>query len=132
MPAPIYYIGTCGLLFGHLVHTITTRGRLVKVVFPTDLPVYRSAIYPQGMASKYGLGGRLTLTMLRFLSEAQGCKDLCKPSKPCFVGIHRKVVAEYSQMSTHLPRFGSFSRFLHHFVLAKLATSSVRLKKNIN
>ena len=31
-------------------------------------------------------------------------------------------------MSTHLPGFTSFSRFLHHFVLTKLATSSIRVK----
>ena len=31
-------------------------------------------------------------------------------------------------MSTHLPGFKSvFSFFLHHFVLAKLATSSIRV-----
>ena len=31
-------------------------------------------------------------------------------------------------MSTHLPGFRTFSRFLHNFVLAKLATSSIRVK----
>ena len=32
-------------------------------------------------------------------------------------------------MSTHLPGFfGHFNFFLHHFVLAKLATSSIRVK----
>ena len=31
-------------------------------------------------------------------------------------------------MSTHFPGFQSFFRFLHHFVLAKLATSSIRVK----
>ena len=31
-------------------------------------------------------------------------------------------------MSTHLPGFQSFSAFLHHFVLAELATSSIRVK----
>ena len=30
-------------------------------------------------------------------------------------------------MSTHLPWFQSFSGFLYHFVLAKLATSSIRV-----
>ena len=30
-------------------------------------------------------------------------------------------------MSTHLPGFQSFYGFLHHFVLAKLATSSIRV-----
>ena len=28
-------------------------------------------------------------------------------------------------MSTHVPEFESFSAFLHHFVLAKLTTSSI-------
>ena len=26
-------------------------------------------------------------------------------AKPCHVGIHRKALTEYFQMSTHLPRF---------------------------
>ena len=34
-----------------------------------------------------------------------------------------------TQMSTHLLGFQSFSAFLHHFVLAKLASSSLRVKK---
>ena len=31
-------------------------------------------------------------------------------------------------MSIHMPGFKSFSFFLHYFVLAKLATSSIRVK----
>ena len=31
-------------------------------------------------------------------------------------------------MSTHVPGFQSFYRFLHHFVLAELATSSITAK----
>ena len=31
-------------------------------------------------------------------------------------------------MCTHVPRFQSFSGFLHHFALAKLATTSIRIK----
>ena len=42
---------------------------------------------------------------------------------------HWIALAEYSQMSTHVPRFQSFFRFLHHFVQAKLATSSIRVKQ---
>ena len=34
-------------------------------------------------------------------------------------------------MSTHLPGIQSFFRFLHHFVLAKLATSSIRVNAAI-
>ena len=70
----------------------------------------------------------LTLPMLRLLSfKAQGCKDFWKSLKPCHVGIHWKALSEYSQMSTYVPRFPSFSGFLHHFVLAKWATSSIRV-----
>ena len=72
----------------------------------------------------------LNLPMLRLhSSKAQGCKYFWKSSKPCHVGIHWKVLTEFSQMSTHLPGFQTFSVFLHHFVLGKLATSSTRVKK---
>ena len=72
----------------------------------------------------------LTLPMLRLhSSKAQKCKYFWKPYKPCHGGIYEKALAEYSQMSTHLPGFQSFfSFFLHHCVLAKLATSSIRVK----
>ena len=49
-----------------------------------------------------------------------------KLSKPCHVGIHWLACAEYSQMSTMCQGFSHFKVFLHHFVLAKLATSSIR------
>ena len=50
--------------------------------------------------------------MLRLLSsKAQGRKDFWKPSKPCHVGIHWIALAEYSQMSTHVPGFQSFFIF---------------------
>ena len=62
-------------------------------------------------------------------AQAQGCKDLQKPPKPCHYGIHWIALSEHSQMSTHLPGFQSFVRFLHHFVLAKLAISSIRVKE---
>ena len=43
--------------------------------------------------------------MLRLLSfKAQEGKDFWKPSKLCHVGIHGIALAEYSQMSTHVPR----------------------------
>ena len=34
-------------------------------------------------------------------------------------------------MSTHVPGFQSFSSFLHQFVLAKLANSSIRVKPKV-
>ena len=41
-----------------------------------------------------------------------------------------RIQIEFSQMSTHLRGFLSFSSFLHHFVSAKLATtSSMRVKE---
>ena len=69
-----------------------------------------------------------TIQILRLLSsEAQGCKDFS--SKPCHTGIHWIALAEYSQMSTHMPGFQSFFRvFRIHFILAKLAISSKRVK----
>ena len=43
--------------------------------------------------------------------KGQGRNDLRKPSKPCHVGIYWKALTEYSQMSTHMPGFQSFSIF---------------------
>ena len=37
------------------------------------------------------------------LSKAQGGKDFRKPSKAWCVGIHWIALAEYSQISTHVP-----------------------------
>ena len=89
------------------------------------------------------------------LYRAHGPTDLWKPSKPCHIGFHWMALNEYSQMSTHLPShfsgvfFASFIMaklatsnirvnitticqvtfqgvfFLHHCVMAKLATSSI-------
>ena len=74
----------------------------------------------------------LTLRMLRlFSSNAQGRKKIWKPSKPCHVGIHWIALAEHSQISTHVPGYSRFSGFWHHFILAKLATSSIRAKFNL-
>ena len=74
----------------------------------------------------------LTLPMLRLLSpEAQGRKDFWKASNPCHVGIHWIALAEYSQMSTHMPGFQSFFRFFHNFVAAKSASSSIKVNAHI-
>ena len=71
----------------------------------------------------------LTLPMLWLLSsKLQGCKDFWKSSKPCHVGIHWIALNEYPRMRTHVPGFQSFSEFFHHLGLAKLATSSIRVK----
>ena len=64
----------------------------------------------------------LTLPMLRLLSsKAHGCKYLWKPSKPCHVGIHWIALTEYSQMSTHMPGFQSFLRFLASFCIGQIS-----------
>ena len=53
----------------------------------------------------------LTLPMLSQLPcKEQWLEDFWKSSKPCHVGIHWKALAEYFQMSTHLPGFRSFLR----------------------
>ena len=43
------------------------------------------------------------------------------------VFIESLALAEKCQMSTHVPGFQSFFIFLHHFLMAKLATSSIRV-----
>ena len=51
--------------------------------------------------------------MLRsFSSNAQKCK---KKSEPSHVGIHKKALAEYYQMSTHVPGFQAFLSFFSSF-----------------
>ena len=74
----------------------------------------------------------LILPMLRLLlSKSQGPKDFWKTFKLCHAGnhwiAHMKPLIEYSQMSTHLPGFQSFFRFLHRLPLDELATSSIRV-----
>ena len=61
-----------------------------------------------------------------FMKGTRTQKCVKKNVKPSHGGIHWIALAENSQMSTHLPRF-HFSGFWHHFILAKLATSRIRL-----
>ena len=66
--------------------------------------------------------------MLKLLStKAQGCKHLRNTSKPWYVGIHWKALAEYPQISTICQGFSHFISFSHHFVLAELATTSIKV-----
>ena len=62
-------------------------------------------------------------------SKAQDHKYILGLSKPYHVGIHWIALAEYSQMSTHMPRFQSFFLEFGSFVLAKLVTSNVRVNQ---
>ena len=61
-------------------------------------------------------------------SKAQGRKDYGKLFKPCRVGIHWIALDDNSHMSIGVPGFQIFSAFLHHIVLAKLATTIIRVK----
>ena len=63
-----------------------------------------------------------------FVQSTRTLEYSWKPSTPYSIGIHLIALAEYSQMGTHLPGFQIFSVFLNHFVLGKLATSSIRVK----
>ena len=64
-------------------------------------------------------------------TSVQRTSSSWKPIIPCQVGIHWIALAEYSQMATRVTGFQSFFRFfLHHFLLANLATSSIRVKIN--
>ena len=71
--------------------------------------------------------------MLRLLSSrAQRHKDLKIKSKTCNVSINWIAVTEYSHTGAHMPGFQSFSGFLHHFVLTRLAISSIRVQYSIS
>ena len=71
----------------------------------------------------------LTLPMLRLLiSKAQGRKHFRNPFKPFHVGIHWNALTDYSLLNTHVPGFQSCYRFLHLFVMAKLAASSIKVR----
>ena len=51
------------------------------------------------------------------------------PSKPRHVGIHKKALTDYSQMSTHVLGFQSlFSIFASFCIGQSTATSSIRVK----
>ena len=65
-----------------------------------------------------------------FVKKHKEAKKSKTPPKRCHVGIHYKTQSEHSQMRTHVPGFSSFSMFfLYHFVLANLATSSIRINQ---
>ena len=70
-------------------------------------------------------------TAATFVQRTLARKDFWKAHNPCRVGIKRIALAEYSQMSTYVPRFHSFLMcFLHNLIkLAKLSNSSIRFKK---
>ena len=60
--------------------------------------------------------------MLRLLSsKAQGHKDFWKQSKPCHIGIHWRALAEYSQMSIHVPGFQYFFCCFASFCIAQIS-----------
>ena len=61
------------------------------------------------------------LLVIVFKSEAHKCKDFWKRPKTCHVGIHWIALAEYSQMSTHVPGFQSFFRFFASFCIGQIS-----------
>ena len=62
MPAPIkYYVEACGLLSA-IKFTQLPHKAIALVVWISNYPL--GAIYPQGMTSIYGLGGRLAGDMM--------------------------------------------------------------------
>ena len=71
----------------------------------------------------------LTLRMLGLLSPntTEG-KDLWKSSKPCYVGIYLKVLAEYHQICTQVPEIQSFIHICQYLILTKLAISLLTLE----
>ena len=63
-------------------------------------------------------------------TRTQGFLEKSIQTLSCWYSLDR-ALAKYSRMSTHMCQgFSHFSGFLHHFVLAKLTTSSIRVKDN--
>ena len=62
-----------------------------------------------------------------FIQSTMTQKKKLKIFKPCCVSIHWISLTEYCEMNT-CTRVLIVFMFLHHFVLAKLATSSIRVK----
>ena len=106
-------VGTVPVLVGDTLYNVQCRCTGVIDVFPLITLTY---VNPSN-AEK---------------SKAQERKNFGKPSEPCRVGTHLKALAEHSHMSTHLPCFSVLFRFLHHFVLAKLATSRIRVNTTLS
>ena len=55
------------------------------------------------------------------LSKEQESKVFWKPSKACLVGIQFIALAEYFQMSTHVPGFQSIFRFFTSYFIDKIS-----------
>ena len=70
----------------------------------------------------------LTLPMLRLLSyKAQWRKDFENYLNPVLLVFIEKLILSTVGWVPMCQGFSNFSGFLHHFVLAKLATSSIRV-----
>ena len=65
-----------------------------------------------------------------FHPKHKDTKNFENPPQPCHAGIHRIALTEFFQMSTHVLgyTFQSFFKFLHHFLMAKWATSSIIMR----
>ena len=99
-----------GFLHHFVLAKLASSRRRVNLSFWAPVPISSMPLLGQCIP-KWCIG--LTLPMLRLLlSKAQDRKDFINLSKPCHVGIHWIALAEYSHMSTHLPGFHSFFRFL--------------------
>ena len=119
MPAPILHRDLWPTA-GNLVHTIATRGDLLWI-FPSTLLAYRSAIYPQGMKFKYGLGGRLHVALIAQYDTSWRYKtggrddvinafsviELCESIFPCFfpVTLYTLRRGSGSTMMDYFPLF---------------------------
>ena len=121
-------IGSSGEGPGALEFSVSRPQHPALVLLPTlnKYFSYQQALIVNSQTSQWSF---LTLLMLMLLSsKAQGCKDFWKLCKTYHVGIHWIALAEFSQMSTHVPGFRSFYRFFASFCIGKSATSSISVK----
>ena len=66
------------------------------------------------------------------LTHTQGGKYFWKTPKACHFGIYWRALAENSYMSTRLPVFQSFLRFLPHFVIGNVSTRRIGANAPVN
>ena len=122
------HASSAGINYRHCTYTSALFQRTNLVLKYVTYQYY--IIHFDTKSSSANILSHFTLPMLRLLLyTAKGRKESWKRSKPWHVGINLKAHPEYSHISTHVPGFQSFITFLHHFVIAKLATSSIRVNQ---
>ena len=108
----------CSCYCYFLSHLLLFFPTLLSILFPLHAQFHIYLVKSKRLI----LSTPLTLPMLRLHSfQAHRWKDFWKSSVPCHVGIHKKALAEYSQMSINVPGFRPFLRFYASFCIGQIS-----------